>query len=211
MALLRIVLCKGDQVPLWVLLAFSFAELKRALSRRITFNGYPQTWAAVSKLQSTMRKAASQVEAQACLYFKTLHDNYPEFAQSHLPLSVLLLAAVGPWFMLGYANAREAGDLHARLERWKALAPTAVIDDAVDGDEVQEDEENPQIGTGMTFDRNLQIPKATFHWLPQMYFIKEDEAWERLKEAQRFLEENVLRFYTREEDDSFEGAFIVRL
>ncbi|KAJ7685558.1 hypothetical protein DFH06DRAFT_1158824 [Mycena polygramma] len=168
-----------------------FAELKRALPRRWTWNSYPTKPLAASRLRFTMSDAMTQAAAQAIFAFKAHKENYPDIT---IP-TAFLIATVGPWLTIGFAHG--VND-NAVLDKFFSDALQVLKDKAAVEEDISADDGREEAAPGIAFDRSVKSfsrPIADpqyFKWWHEMLNLKEDKAWEVLGTFKEVIRDNIL-------------------
>ncbi|KAF8996679.1 hypothetical protein BDZ89DRAFT_1148916 [Hymenopellis radicata] len=214
------------------LVAIVFAELKRAISRQHTCHWDPKTQKfclsyqqipnsdkAVKLLRHTLRVARKQVEAQALLQHAVYVARYGRVQPELLPIlsrEMVLIAAVGPWFMVARrADCAKAWtglradfsnrDDMAILERVGDLNEVPVAstdDDAADPEEsperLAEDLRQLKPFDFSTMKRHLLAENvgwhAVFEWDMELFNVREARGWAVLEEIKTQIHDDIALF-----------------
>ncbi|KAF7294894.1 hypothetical protein MIND_01027300 [Mycena indigotica] len=180
-----------------LLVVTAMAELKRALSRTLTIDGYPTSEDAVRLLTEKLQLAMKQVEGQVALYVRTFERNYAPLKIRH---HIALMATCGHWFVLG----------------WFKEDGTALPNDLPDIPPDPEDE--------VTYDPALEIPGSTRRefarhvahvpiikqivWGLTIYSMKEQKGWNKLQSMRPSFLESLQRFTTSPGTGDLDDCFI---
>ncbi|KAF8913464.1 hypothetical protein CPB85DRAFT_1299936 [Mucidula mucida] len=192
-------------------------ELKRAISRQhtchwdpktgriqLSYQQIPNSEKAVKILLASLKVARRQVEWQALLQHCVYTARYGKLQPELVPIlsrEMVLIAAVGPWFMVAHrANCGEGWKhvckAHPDLDDMKVLEKIRYqkVDTIIDGDDADPDEDLRQLkDSTVKFDFSEAL-RAVFDWDKELFNVRESRGWAVLQEIKDQMHDDISLF-----------------
>ncbi|KAJ6482188.1 hypothetical protein C8R47DRAFT_1134261 [Mycena vitilis] len=184
----------------WWLHVHGFIELKRALSRKrsLTLDGIPLTFDVLRQLRLRLRLAAEQVERQAALHFRQLHNRLHDKPDviDHLPHKFYVIATTGHWFTIGFGSDPFYHASPAVVAQAEGMAyafwEEAEVEEEQENEDDAPDAPNPVLPAWsleqLTHEFESQI---AVQWAPQIHHLNDPKAWQVLDRVRNLIKDDL--------------------